>query len=275
MPGSEKRPRLPRRICVADLADGRGAARALCDDFCGALACYAGPDHPPVARWSAGEPAPSSPVDADGRGPAEETSGAAPHPGTGGDEVPGTPATCPVREGGGADAVVIAAKLPDAARAPDAGGATSGDAGDIAADGSGGLGAPPAKDEAIGTLIGSLAACGAAAPGARVYLIALVDGEDLPEAALARAARACGRCGLVWAGGIALAGGRALPRLMASPRLGMFRRPVARSVDSLVAAVRLGCTMRELPAALGRDASGAPEVVLVPSRPWYRWFARP
>lgn len=93
-----------------------------------------------------------------------------------------------------------------------------------------------------------LAELGLVAPGTRVGAIVASDDWDASAAsATCDALRAaCDAAGLVWIGGVAVGGGALIPRLMKSPRLGMWRRPLSEAVDRLIAAVRMGCTLGEL-----------------------------
>ena len=97
------------------------------------------------------------------------------------------------------------------------------------------------------------------APGVRTWCVACCAGEtaDPARRELAMLARALSPGTAAWYGGLAVGGAEALPSLMRSPRLGAFRRPVAEAVDRLVAAVRLGCPVSTLDAALRGEATGA------------------
>lgn len=80
------------------------------------------------------------------------------------------------------------------------------------------------------------------AAGGGIYLIAAVDGEVDDGVAghiEDEAARVLGDAGRL-AGCVAIGYGSLLPRLWKTPRLGMWRRPVAEAIDALVAAVRMG-----------------------------------
>lgn len=84
--------------------------------------------------------------------------------------------------------------------------------------------------------------------GRRLYAVVITDewAPDGAERALERFAAACRALPVRWCGGVAVGGGRTIPRLMRSPRLGMWRRPLAEALDQLVAALRMGCSVAEL-----------------------------
>ena len=90
----------------------------------------------------------------------------------------------------------------------------------------------------------ALAGAAGAADGG-IYLIAAIDGEvddGVAEHIEDEAARALGDAGRL-AGCVAIGYGSLLPRLWKTPRLGMWRRPVAEAIDALVAAVRMGAPL--------------------------------
>ncbi len=93
-------------------------------------------------------------------------------------------------------------------------------------------------------------------PGGHVYAIA-ADADWEPVAALTcldHLEHACRTPGASWHGGIATGALGLLPRLMHSPRLGAWRRPLSEHIDRLVAAVRMGCTLGELDHLTSPDA---------------------
>lgn len=90
----------------------------------------------------------------------------------------------------------------------------------------------------------ALAGAAGAADGG-IYLIAAID--DQVDGGIAKhvedeAARALGDAGRL-AGCVVIGYGSLLPRLWRTPRLGMWRRPVAEAIDALVAAVRMGAPL--------------------------------
>lgn len=97
--------------------------------------------------------------------------------------------------------------------------------------------------EALMALMALTDALGAAGGG--IYLIAAVDGEaddGVAKRIEDEAARALGDAGRL-AGCVVIGYGSLLPRLWRTPRLGMWRRPVAEAIDALVAAVRMGAPL--------------------------------
>lgn len=111
------------------------------------------------------------------------------------------------------------------------------------------LGPAAAGGAPCGALV--VAACGAledagdgvrrlagAAGGAPVYLMAAVPGRAAGEPAPPAGALA---------GAVVIEHGELLGRLMATPRLGAWRRPVSEAVDALVAAARMGAGLAGSP----------------------------
>lgn len=95
--------------------------------------------------------------------------------------------------------------------------------------------------------------------GAHVYLVVVSSSEDGTEALskLGELSNSLRAYGIVHAGSVIVTHGDQIPALMRTPRLGMWRRPVAESIDSLIAAMRMGSTL------------GAP-IIASPSRLWLR-----
>ena len=95
--------------------------------------------------------------------------------------------------------------------------------------------------------------------GAHVYLVVASPSEDGMEALskLGELSNSLRTYGIVHAGSVIVTHGDQIPALMRTPRLGMWRRPVAESIDSLIAAMRMGSTL------------GAP-IIASPSRLWLR-----
>ena len=274
---SENPPRgvLPRGLCVISLDDVRGVAEPLADDFCGALACYAGPDTLPLMRGR---------FDASGFAVRDGAMAARREKGVPHDSVAGFGGvTAPRRstdaaESGNAIAPENAAMTENPAEAPvDAIVCIAPDATERTG--------TNAWEHAVSDVLSK----GGAHVGARLYLITAVSGDELPPEVLKTWVGTCDRSGLIWSGGVVAAGVDALPRLMRSPRLGRFRRPLSEAIDALVAAVRLGCALGDLPRVLNNPATDTPappasapahgeeldDVTLVPRPFLYRWFARP
>lgn len=136
---------------------------------------------------------------------------------------------------------------------------------------------PPRKpaEQELGAALAQLAARGHLMPGTRINGIACAaraDGADGVHA-LEDAARACTRTSLAWCGGIVVTDAGLIPRLMRAPRLGMWRRPVSRAIDRLVAAVRMGCVLDELDALLGVDSPHASSDAITVASPHPLWRA--
>lgn len=97
-------------------------------------------------------------------------------------------------------------------------------------------------------LLASVLDSGALAAGTPVYTV-IISCSWSPEPAIdsiERLRRICVQHKLTWGGGVAMGCGKALPRLMRSPRLGMWRRPLSEAIDRLIAALRMGCLLDEL-----------------------------
>ncbi|WP_288738145.1 hypothetical protein [uncultured Enorma sp.] len=127
----------------------------------------------------------------------------------------------------------------------------------------------------LGAALAQLAARGHLMPGTRIYGIACAarsDGADGVHT-LDDAARACAQESLAWCGGIVVTDAGLIPRLMRAPRLGMWRRPVSRAIDRLVAAVRMGCALDELDTLLGVDPAHASGDAITVASPHPLWRA--
>lgn len=136
---------------------------------------------------------------------------------------------------------------------------------------------PPRKPAAqtLGAALTQLAARGRLMPETRIYGIACAaraDGADGVHA-LDDAARACAQASLAWCGGTVITDAGLIPRLMRAPRLGMWRRPVSRAIDRLVAAVRMGCALDELDTLLGVDPAHASGDAITVASPHTLWRA--
>lgn len=129
--------------------------------------------------------------------------------------------------------------------------------------------------QTLGAALAQLAARGYLMPGTRIYGIACAaraDGADGVHA-LDDAARACAQASLAWCGGTVVTDAALIPRLMRAPRLGMWRRPVSRAIDRLVAAVRMGCALDELDTLLGVDLAHASGDAITVASPHPLWRA--
>lgn len=89
------------------------------------------------------------------------------------------------------------------------------------------------------------AAFAMAEAGARVYAIVTVPGENAAdgERLLQHLTSTCAGTGCRWSGGLVVTDAELIPRLMRAPRLGAWRRPVSETIDTLVAAIRLNCSL--------------------------------
>ncbi|OUP09833.1 hypothetical protein [Collinsella sp. An2] len=97
-------------------------------------------------------------------------------------------------------------------------------------------------------LLASVLDSGALAAGTPVYTV-IISCSWSPEPAIdsiERLRHICVQQKLAWGGGVAMGCGKALPRLMRSPRLGMWRRPLSEAIDRLIAALRMDCPLDEL-----------------------------
>ena len=80
---------------------------------------------------------------------------------------------------------------------------------------------------------------------ARVYVI-VQAGCGSPERAhtvVGHLREACECRGLSWCGGIVICAGSGIAALRRSPRMGLLRRPFSETMDKLVGAVRMGCSV--------------------------------
>ena len=97
-------------------------------------------------------------------------------------------------------------------------------------------------------LLASVLDSGALAAGTPVYTV-IISCSWSPEPAIdsiERLRHICVQQKLAWGGGVAIGCGKVLPRLMRSPRLGMWRRPLSEAIDRLIAALRMDCPLDEL-----------------------------
>ena len=79
-------------------------------------------------------------------------------------------------------------------------------------------------------------------PGSRVYGVCVTTGGDPSPArrALGRLERRCSDQGLLWSGGLGIAGSEALGPAMRTARMGLRRRYASEALDELICALRSG-----------------------------------
>lgn len=80
---------------------------------------------------------------------------------------------------------------------------------------------------------------------ARVYVVVQVahrstEGTHMP---VKRLREACELRKLTWCGGVVICAGSGIAALRHSPRMGLLRRPFSETMDKLVGAVRMGCSI--------------------------------
>lgn len=231
--GSPRVPRVPQRIGLVtfrrpeDAVAPTDPAGLLLNDFSDALVAYArmsshgsaGAAHPPLLRVNV-----TTPIGTPNTQPAttDATAGA-----------PGAPA-------GGRDALAGERDTPP--RMPEALGTC--DSIVLAYTSGAGTAQDTAYERALDRLIASFLA-----PGTRVYALiasASSDGCD-GESSAAVCQHRCACAGLPWCGGVIATDAALVSCLMRAPRLGMWRHSVSQAIDQLVAAVRMGCSLDEVP----------------------------
>lgn len=112
-------------------------------------------------------------------------------------------------------------------------------------------GGPGARARAEDVLAGALNRLEAGAP---VYYLG-VTALHSPEGVGGPVRDTCRERGLSYAGGLTVADADLMTRLTASPRMGLFRRPVSEAVDRLILALRSGT---ETPDELARPGLAGP-----------------
>lgn len=136
----------------------------------------------------------------------------------------------------------------------------------------------PACRKPLADTLRALSQSDAIKPDACVYAIICDPSTDSGSSATAtdKAARACKQAGAHWCGAVVVTDAPLIPRLVRAPRLGMWRRPVSKAIDRLVAAVRMGCALNELDALLGVDPDRAntDNVIVASPHPIWRFFNR-
>lgn len=136
----------------------------------------------------------------------------------------------------------------------------------------------PACGEPLVDTLRALSQSDTIKPDACVYAIICDSGTDGGSSATAtdKATRACKQAGVRWCGAVVVTDAPLIPRLVRAPRLGMWRRPISKAIDRLVAAVRMGCALNELDALLGVDPDRAntDNVIVASPHPIWRFFNR-
>ena len=133
--------------------------------------------------------------------------------------------------------------------------------------------ASPADYVPLADVLHALASSNALNPMARFYAI-ICDSCSSEDAATVReAVRVCQQVDARWSGAVVVTDARLAPRLMRAPRLGMWRRPVARAIDRLVAAVRISCALAELDELLGVEPERANTSNVLVASPHPLWRA--
>lgn len=136
----------------------------------------------------------------------------------------------------------------------------------------------PACRKPLADTLRALLQSGAIKPDTCVYAIICNPGTNSGSSATAtdKATRACKQAGVRWCGAVVVTDAPLIPRLVRAPRLGMWRRPVSKAIDRLVAAVRMGCELNELDALLGVDPDRAntDNIIVASPHPIWRFFNR-
>lgn len=135
--------------------------------------------------------------------------------------------------------------------------------------------ASPADCAPLADVLHALASSNALNPTTRFYAIICDSCSSEDTAAAREAVRACQQVDACWSGAVVVTDAQLIPRLMRVPRLGMWRRPVARAIDRLVAAVRMSCALDELDELLGVDPERAntSNVLVASPHPLWRTIA--
>ena len=81
--------------------------------------------------------------------------------------------------------------------------------------------------------------------GTRVYAVvqAACGSPEQAHEVVGRLREACERRGQSWCGGIVACSGGGIAAVRRSPRMGLLRRPFSETIDKLVGAVRMGCSV--------------------------------
>lgn len=79
----------------------------------------------------------------------------------------------------------------------------------------------------------------------RIYAVVQTVPENTGRAGavVGRLRKACEHRGLSWCGGVTVCTGAGIAALRRSPRMGLLRRPFSETIDKLVGALRMGCSV--------------------------------
>ena len=133
--------------------------------------------------------------------------------------------------------------------------------------------ASPADCAPLADVLHALASSNAINPTARFYAIICDSCSSEDTSTVREAVRVCQQVDAYWSGTVVVTDAQLIPRLMRAPRLGMWRRPVTRVIDRLVAAVRMGCALDKLDELLGVDLERANTSNILVASPHPLWCA--
>lgn len=93
--------------------------------------------------------------------------------------------------------------------------------------------------------------------GTRVYaaIRAAQEGAKQARGTAVRLHEACERHDQLWCGGVVVCAGSGIAALRHSPRMGLLRRPFSETMDKLVGAVRMGCSVEHAQRLGGGNAA--------------------
>lgn len=119
---------------------------------------------------------------------------------------------------------------------------------------------------------------GTIGPNTPVYLLVHDTGDDRAKAValIHHACKSCTDAGLAWKGALHLRMGAPFTLLTHSPRMGLLRRPFSESIDKLIGALRMGCSIRRAQELGGADVSDIGDlgtIVAQPALPAPLWRA--
>lgn len=105
--------------------------------------------------------------------------------------------------------------------------------------------------------------------GTRVYAVirAAQEGAEQARGAAVRLHKACERQGQLWCGGVVICAGSGIAALRHSPRMGLLRRPFSETMDKLVGAVRMGCSIEHAQLLGGGNAGSVDTDGMVRAKP--------
>lgn len=133
--------------------------------------------------------------------------------------------------------------------------------------------ASPADCVPLAGMLQALASSNVIKPATRFYAIICDSCSSEDTATVREAVRACQQVDARWSGAVVVTDARLVARLMRAPRLGMWRRPVARAIDRLVAAIRMSCALGELDELLGVEPEHANTSNVLVASPHPLWRA--